>query len=54
MPPIPVTDDAETQVKYEAIRQRILCLPRNELELKQEVREMREKMRDTLDSISIS
>lgn len=45
-----VTDDAETQVKYEAIRQRILCLPRNELELKQEVREMREKMRDTLDN----
>jgi glutamate-ammonia-ligase adenylyltransferase len=25
-------------------------LPRNELELKQEVREMREKMRDTLDN----
>ncbi len=45
-----ITGDADTQVTYEAIRQRILCLPRNELELKQEVYKMREKMRNTLDN----
>ena len=45
-----ITGDADTQAKYEAIRQRVLCLPRNALDLKQEVREMREKMRDALDN----
>lgn len=44
-----VTGDPATQEKYAAIRQRVLCLPRNALELKQEVREMREKMRASLD-----
>jgi len=44
-----ITGDKETQAKYEAIRHRILCLTRNEADLKQEVREMREKMRETLD-----
>ncbi len=43
-----ITGDKETQAKYEAIRHRILCLTRNEADLKQEVREMREKMRETL------
>lgn len=44
-----ITGDVETQEKYTAIRHRILCLTRNEADLKQEVREMREKMRATLD-----
>ncbi len=44
-----ITGDTETQEKYVAIRHRILCLARNETDLKQEVREMREKMRETLD-----
>ena len=44
-----ITGDTETQKKYEAIRHKILCLSRNETELKQEVSEMREKMRKTLD-----
>lgn len=45
-----VTGDTETQEKYEAIRHRILCSARNEKDLKQEVREMREKMRAALDN----
>lgn len=44
-----VTGDPATQEKYTAIRQRVLCLPRNTADLKQEVREMREKMRASLD-----
>lgn len=43
-----ITGDTATQEKYEAIRDRILCLTRNESDLKQEVREMREKMREIL------
>jgi len=44
-----ITGDIDTQEKYTAIRHRVLCLARNELELKQEVREMRKKMRTALD-----
>jgi len=44
-----ITGDTQTQEKYLAIRHRVLCLTRNEADLKQEVREMREKMRSTLD-----
>lgn len=44
-----ITGDTETQEKYTAIRHRILCLTRNEMDLKQEVREMREKMREAMD-----
>jgi len=44
-----IAGDVQTQTKYEAIRHRILSLPRVESDLKTEVREMREKMRDNLD-----
>ena len=44
-----VAGDTQTQAKFETIRQCILSLPRVETELKTEVREMREKMRETLD-----
>lgn len=44
-----VAGDTQIQVKFAAIRQRILSLPRVATELKTEVREMREKMRETLD-----
>ncbi|NOQ13668.1 MAG: bifunctional [glutamate--ammonia ligase]-adenylyl-L-tyrosine phosphorylase/[glutamate--ammonia-ligase] adenylyltransferase [Methyloprofundus sp.] len=44
-----ITGDTATQEKYQAIRHRILCLARNETDLKVEVREMREKMREALD-----
>jgi glutamate-ammonia-ligase adenylyltransferase len=43
-----IAGDLHLQTEYEAIRQRILSLPRNSLQLKQEVREMREKMRAAL------
>jgi glutamate-ammonia-ligase adenylyltransferase len=45
-----ITGDPATQAKYEAIRHNILSLPRNAADLQQEVRDMREKMRATLDS----
>ncbi|NOQ63555.1 MAG: bifunctional [glutamate--ammonia ligase]-adenylyl-L-tyrosine phosphorylase/[glutamate--ammonia-ligase] adenylyltransferase [Methyloprofundus sp.] len=44
-----VTGDSTTQEKYAGIRQRVLSLHRETSELKQEVREMREKMRTALD-----
>lgn len=45
-----ITGDSKTQIKYKAIRHKVLCLPRQSLSLKQEVREMREKMRKNLDN----
>lgn len=43
-----VAGDTELQKKYEAIRHRILSLPRDNRALKTEVRDMREKMREAL------
>jgi glutamate-ammonia-ligase adenylyltransferase len=43
-----VAGDTNLQSAYEAIRTRILALPRNRDELKTQVREMREKMRENL------
>ncbi|CAM3300944.1 MULTISPECIES: bifunctional [glutamate--ammonia ligase]-adenylyl-L-tyrosine phosphorylase/[glutamate--ammonia-ligase] adenylyltransferase [Yersinia] len=45
-----VYGDESLQQEFVAIRQRILCQPRNDLTLQQEVREMREKMRNHLGS----
>ncbi len=45
-----VTGDVETEKKYTLIREHILYTPRNIETLQQEVREMREKMRDNLDT----
>jgi len=44
-----ITGDSQTEKQYGLIRQKILSLPRNNQELKIEVREMREKMRASLD-----
>ncbi|MDO9168693.1 MAG: bifunctional [glutamate--ammonia ligase]-adenylyl-L-tyrosine phosphorylase/[glutamate--ammonia-ligase] adenylyltransferase [Methylobacter sp.] len=43
-----VAGDPQLKAHYEAIRSRILSLPRDTESLKKEVREMREKMRETL------
>jgi len=43
-----IAGDAQLKAQYEAIRSRILSLPRETEALKTEVREMREKMRDAL------
>ena len=43
-----IAGDPRLKTEYEAIRRRILSLPRNYALLKTEVREMREKMRDAL------
>lgn len=43
-----IAGDKELQTEYEAIRHRILTLPREQEKLKTEVRDMREKMRETL------
>ncbi len=43
-----IAGDPRLKEQYEAIRRRILSLPRNAVQLKTEVREMREKMRDAL------
>ncbi len=43
-----IAGDLQLQTAYQAIRQRILSLPRNRTALKTEVREMREKMRESL------
>jgi len=43
-----IAGDPHLQSQYEAIRSRILCLPRETSLLKKEVREMREKMREAL------
>jgi glutamate-ammonia-ligase adenylyltransferase len=41
-----IAGDKQLKTEYEAIRQRVLALPRDNEALKQEVREMRQKMRD--------
>ncbi len=43
-----IAGDLRLKTQYEAIRRRILCLPRDPAQLKTEVREMREKMRNAL------
>jgi glutamate-ammonia-ligase adenylyltransferase len=43
-----IAGDPQLKVQYEAIRSRILSLPRDTESLKKEVREMREKMREAL------
>jgi len=43
-----IAGDPRLKVQYEAIRRRILSLPRDTESLKKEVREMREKMREAL------
>jgi glutamate-ammonia-ligase adenylyltransferase len=43
-----IAGDHQLKTEYQAIRLRILSLPRNVTELKIEVREMREKMRESL------
>lgn len=43
-----VAGDKHLQADYEAIRARVLALPRDPAELRTQVREMREKMRDNL------
>ncbi|MDD5577927.1 MAG: bifunctional [glutamate--ammonia ligase]-adenylyl-L-tyrosine phosphorylase/[glutamate--ammonia-ligase] adenylyltransferase [Methylobacter sp.] len=45
-----IAGDLQLKGQFEAIRRRILSLPRDSAQLKKEVREMREKMRETLDS----
>ncbi|MCQ8105450.1 bifunctional [glutamate--ammonia ligase]-adenylyl-L-tyrosine phosphorylase/[glutamate--ammonia-ligase] adenylyltransferase [Methylomonas sp. SURF-2] len=45
-----VAGDPALKTEYEAIRGRILALPRDLAELKRQVREMREKMREHLDN----
>ena len=45
-----IAGDRRLKSEYEAIRQRILCLPRDIAVLKTDVREMREKMRASLDT----
>lgn len=45
-----VAGDPALKAEYQAIRTRILALPRDVAKLKQEVREMREKMRENLAS----
>ncbi|WP_428357323.1 bifunctional [glutamate--ammonia ligase]-adenylyl-L-tyrosine phosphorylase/[glutamate--ammonia-ligase] adenylyltransferase [Methyloprofundus sp.] len=48
-----ITGDTGTEAKYQAIRNSVLTVARNQVDLKQEVREMREKMRDSLDSSNL-
>jgi glutamate-ammonia-ligase adenylyltransferase len=43
-----IAGDEQLRQEYEAIRQRILSLPRGQEKLKTEVRDMRQKMRDAL------
>jgi len=45
-----IAGDLRLKAVYEGIRHRILSMPRDEIKLKTEVREMREKMRSTLDT----
>ncbi len=45
-----VAGDLKLKAEYEAIRARILGMPRDVVELKQQVRDMREKMRENLAS----
>jgi len=49
-----VAGDQRLQTEYQAIRARILGLPRNAGELKREVRDMREKMRENLASKDVN
>lgn len=43
-----VAGDLQLKQHYEGIRQRVLCMPRDKEGLKQEVQEMRDKMREAL------
>jgi glutamate-ammonia-ligase adenylyltransferase len=43
-----VAGDSRLKLQFEAIRRRILCLPRDTAQLKNDVRDMREKMRTAL------
>ncbi|WP_340120956.1 bifunctional [glutamate--ammonia ligase]-adenylyl-L-tyrosine phosphorylase/[glutamate--ammonia-ligase] adenylyltransferase [Methylobacter svalbardensis] len=43
-----IAGDSQLKARYEAIRSRVLSLPRDTESLKKEVREMREKMRESL------
>jgi glutamate-ammonia-ligase adenylyltransferase len=45
-----IAGDQQLKMAYEAIRRRVLSLPREVEQLKTEVREMREKMRGALDT----
>ncbi|MGD7035814.1 bifunctional [glutamate--ammonia ligase]-adenylyl-L-tyrosine phosphorylase/[glutamate--ammonia-ligase] adenylyltransferase [Methylotuvimicrobium buryatense] len=45
-----IAGDPAIKTEFEAIRNRILCMPRDHYSLKKEVREMREKMRENLDT----
>ncbi|MGZ8193644.1 MAG: bifunctional [glutamate--ammonia ligase]-adenylyl-L-tyrosine phosphorylase/[glutamate--ammonia-ligase] adenylyltransferase, partial [Methylobacter sp.] len=45
-----IAGDLQLKVQFEGIRRRILSLPRDSAQLKKEVHEMREKMREALDS----
>ena len=49
-----IAGDTRLKDKFEGIRRRILALPRDQETLKTEVRDMREKMRDALDTRSAS
>jgi [glutamine synthetase] adenylyltransferase / [glutamine synthetase]-adenylyl-L-tyrosine phosphorylase len=49
-----IAGDNRLKDQFAGIRQRILSLPREKAQLKTEVREMREKMREALDTKSIS
>ncbi|MBM4206745.1 MAG: bifunctional [glutamate--ammonia ligase]-adenylyl-L-tyrosine phosphorylase/[glutamate--ammonia-ligase] adenylyltransferase [Gammaproteobacteria bacterium] len=49
-----IAGDKRLKNQFEGIRQRILMLPRDEGKLKVEVRDMREKMRDALDTTTAS
>ncbi|SJM95586.1 Glutamate-ammonia-ligase adenylyltransferase [Crenothrix polyspora] len=49
-----IAGDPGLKTRYEAIRQRILSLPRDAVALKNEVREMRQKMRDHLTTKEIN
>jgi [glutamine synthetase] adenylyltransferase / [glutamine synthetase]-adenylyl-L-tyrosine phosphorylase len=49
-----IAGDQRIKTLYEGIRHRILSLPRDEIKLKTEVREMREKMRTALDTKEVN
>lgn len=45
-----IAGDPAIKTEFEVIRKRILCMPRDHFILKKEVRDMREKMRENLDT----
>lgn len=45
-----IAGDPTIKTEFEAIRKRVLCIPRDHYVLKKEVRDMREKMRENLDT----